>query len=50
MTKFRLAASIAAEENEIRSREGMTSTVINSSDADEETIMVCFQKDEVVTK
>lgn len=35
-----LAASIAAEENEIRSREGMTSTVINSSDADEETILL----------
>ncbi|CAI8612318.1 unnamed protein product [Vicia faba] len=34
-----LAASIAAEENEIRSREGGTSTVINSSDADEETIL-----------
>ncbi|CAK8532647.1 unnamed protein product [Lathyrus sativus] len=34
-----LAASIAAEENEIRSREGGTSTVSNSSDADEETIL-----------
>jgi hypothetical protein len=42
MSLFRLAASIAAEENGIRSREAVTSNVIDSSDAGEETILVNF--------